>query len=82
MSKLWRVLKDKNKVERRDKQRKREELVDLILSDDSVDKVVIEVPKNNTTKFMRAIYGEEMTQYNIIQIDESHFSIGLRLVNF
>lgn len=101
MSRILSVLKNKNSIEKRDKQRRREELnnlrteaafrarlhddmkiIDLILSDEAVDHVIIEVPKASTTKFMRAIYGEEMAQYNIIQLNEQRFEIGRKMVNF
>ena len=101
MSMISSVLKNKNKVERLEKQRRENDLtrlkletaytaklndefrvLDMILSDPEVDKVVIEIPEEVLTMFTRAIYREEMTQYNIIQIGERTFEIGRKIINF
>lgn len=57
-------------------------LIDLVLSDSSVDKIRISIPEKYITMFTRSIYREEMSQYSIIQVDEMSFDIGRRLVNF
>jgi hypothetical protein len=57
-------------------------VIELLLNDDNVKSVVIEVPKQHITKFLRAIYGEEFMQYNITQLDEYTFEIGRKIVNF
>ena len=101
MSRISSVLKNKNKVERLEKQRRENELtrlkletaytaklneelrvLDTILTDTEVDKVIIEIPKDLLTMFTRAIYREEMTQYNIIQTGEYTFEIGRKIINF
>lgn len=101
MSQIMTVLKNRNKVERRERQRRQEELqnikveatfrsklyensklIDIILSDDSVESVIIKVPKEYITKFMRAMYGEEMAQYSIEQLDEQRFEFKRKLINF
>lgn len=101
MSQIASVLKNKNSIERKNRQRRREELqalrtesafrakmheylktIDVILEDDSVTRVIIEIPKNNMARFQKAIYTEEMAQYSIEQIDESSYSIGRRMLNF
>jgi hypothetical protein len=101
MSKIVRVLRNKNKLERREKARRSEDLarlksetaftarlndemkvIDAILRDPEVDKVVIEIPDKQLTLFSRAIYREEMTQYSIIQVGDNTFEVGRRIINF
>ena len=101
MSKIVRVLRNKNKLERREKERRAEDLariksetaftarlndemkvIDVILRDPEVDKVVIEIPDKQLTLFSRAIYREEMTQYSIIQVGDNTFEVGRRIINF
>jgi predicted DNA binding CopG/RHH family protein len=56
--------------------------LDIILSDENVDKVCIEVPKQHLAKFMKAIYSEEMVQYNITQLDTNKFEVGRKMITF
>lgn len=101
MSKIMTVIRNKNKIERVEKQRRREELnnlrseaiyrarlhedlklIDAILSDEEVDKVIVEIPQQYMAKFLRAIYGEDMAEYSIEQLDSQTFAIGRRIINF
>lgn len=101
MSRIIETLKNKNKVERMEKQRRDNELnrlkietaytaklndelkiLNAIFSNADVDRVVIEIPKEVITMFTRSIYREEMTQYNIVQVEENRFEIGRKIVNF
>lgn len=101
MSQIISILKNKNRVERRNKQRRMEELqelkldaafrsrlhedmkvLDVIFGDESVEKVIVEVPKSHISRFQKAIYTEEMAQYSVKQIDESHYAISRKMVNF
>lgn len=95
------TLRNKNKVEKLEKQRRDSELtrlktetayvaklndelriINAVFSNDDVERVVIEIPKEATTMFTRSIYREEMTQYNIIQVGENRFEIGRKIINF
>lgn len=56
--------------------------IEILLSDEEVDRVRIEVPDAHLSKFMKAIYGEEMAIFEIIQVDNNIFDIGRKIVNF
>lgn len=101
MSRVTQVLRNKNKREKADKQKKRQDMaamqleaayraklfddmkmISLMLEDEEVDTVQIEVPAVYLSQFMKAIYGEEMVEYSINQIDTNVFEIGRKLINF
>lgn len=56
-------------------------LVDTILRDPEVNRVTIEIPEKQLTLFTRAIYREEMTPYSIIQVGDTTFEVGRRIIN-
>lgn len=56
--------------------------IEVLLSDDEVERVRITIPEEHLSKFMKAIYGEEMALYEIIQVKENVFDIGRKIVNF
>lgn len=57
-------------------------VIEVMLNDENVKSIVIEVPRQHITKFLRAIYNEEFMQYSITQLDEYTFEIGRKIVNF
>lgn len=101
MSRVSQVIRNKNRREKADKQKKRQDmaamqleaayraklfddmkLVGLMLEDEEVESVKMEVPAVYLSQFMKAIYGEEMVEYSINQVDTNVFEIGRKLINF
>lgn len=101
MSKIIQVIKNKNKREKLDRQRKKQDMaymqlesaykaklydsldiINLLLGDMEVAKVIIEVPSKYLSQFMKAIYSEEMSEYSILQLDSNKFEIGRKIINF
>lgn len=100
MSRISGVLKNRNRVEREDRQRRMAEInamktetayraklsedmqtVMTVLDDPAVESVRITVPGKSMTQFMKAMYSEEMADYQIVQ-DGDSFIITRRVINF
>lgn len=56
--------------------------IDILLEDETVESVIVDVPNNFLSQFLKAIYSEEMSEYTVIQKDTNKFSIGRKIVNF
>lgn len=57
--------------------------IDLLLSDKDVEKVIIEVPKDQMSRFSEVIYSSEFSGYDIKQLMEKPncFYIGKKYIN-
>lgn len=57
-------------------------LVEMILADENVKNVKVTIPQKQVTQFMRALYGEEMAEYDILQVAGDTFEIGRKIIPF
>lgn len=57
-------------------------MIEILLDDEEVDKIRIQVPNAHLSKFMKAIYGEEMAIFEVIQVENNVFDIGRKVVSF
>jgi hypothetical protein len=57
-------------------------VIDDVLENEVVKSIIISIPKNNIGVFLKAIYKEEFSAYNIVQVDENRFEISKKTINF
>lgn len=96
------VLRNKNKREKEDRNRRKQELmsvqneaafkaklyddlkkdIDIVLKDNQVKSVIVSIPTKHLGSFMKAIYSEEMLQYNVEQTEENKFEISKKTIRF
>lgn len=57
-------------------------IIQMMLEDEDVDGIVISIPQQHKSKFLKAMYHEEMQEFSIRQIDGDRFRIERKLINF
>lgn len=101
MSRVINVLKNRNRLEKLEKERSKTEMenmrldtayraklievmdaIQMILDIEGVKSVVINIPEVHISRFMKTLYLEEMSQYNIKQLNELQYEISNKVINF
>ena len=54
----------------------------LILEDEEVKSIIIAIEERLIYQFLKMMYVEEMAEYSITQVDNTHFRIGRKVINF
>lgn len=57
-------------------------MIEILFEDEEVERIRVEIPEAHLSKFMKAMYSEEMAIFEITQIDNRVFDIGRKVVNF
>ena len=58
--------------------------LELLLNDEDVDEIILEVPDNSIVKFSSAIYSDELSNYNIRQVEGQYnkFIVSRKMLDY